>query len=129
MTLAQRPPAGASILGAGGDPQARIAEHAHHVEAEVGRAAVSQLLAGGPLAESLHILLVLIVAVLVWNSLPLELTIGWVGAVAAAAGLRTWWRLGVRRRRRHPCPSAARGCAHPGRARRDRRGRHQHVGR
>src|SRR5437867_3175387 len=97
MTLAQRPPAGASILGAGGDPQARIAEHAHHVEAEVGRAAVSQLLAGGPLAESLHILLVLIVAVLVWNSLPLELTIGWVGAVAAAAGLRTWWRLRVRR--------------------------------
>src|SRR5947199_535503 len=97
MTLAQRPPAGASILGAGGDPQARIAEHAHHVEAEIGRAAVSQLLAGGPLAESLHILLVLIVAVLVWNSLPLELTIGWVGAVAAAAGLRTWWRLRVRR--------------------------------
>src|SRR6184192_4018189 len=97
MTLAQRPPAGASILGAGGDPQARIAEHTHHVEAEVGRAAVSQLLAGGPLAESLHILLVLIVAVLVWNSLPLELTIGWVGAVAAAAGLRTWWRLRVRR--------------------------------
>src|SRR5881296_2637261 len=97
MTLAQRPPAGASILGAGGDPQARIAEHAHHVEAEVGRAAVGQLLAGGPLAESLHILLVLIVAVLVWNSLPLELTIGWVGAVAAAAGLRTWWRLRVRR--------------------------------
>src|SRR5213592_2382481 len=97
MTLAQRPPAGASILGAGGDPQARIAEHPHHVEAEIGRAAVSQLLAGGPLAESLHILLVLIVAVLVWNSLPLELTIGWVGAVAAAAGLRTWWRLRVRR--------------------------------
>jgi PAS domain S-box-containing protein len=61
-------------------------------------AAVSELLAGGPLAESLHVVLVGIVAALVWNSLPPELTLGWVGAVAAAAGLRAWWRLRVRRR-------------------------------
>ena len=79
-------------------PGVRVTEHEPRLEAEVQRAAVRQLLAGGPFAESLHLLLVLIVAALVWNSLPLELTIGWVGAVAAAAGLRTWWRLRVGKR-------------------------------
>ncbi len=29
---------------------------------------------------------------------PLELTLGWVGAVIAAAGLRTWWRLQIGKR-------------------------------
>jgi len=43
------------------------------------------LLKGGPLAESLHVVLVLVVAALVWDSLPRALTIGWVGAVTAAA--------------------------------------------
>ena len=62
------------------------------------RAAVRQLLGGGPYAESLHILLVCVVAALVWNSLPLPVTAGWVGAVTAAALLRTGWRLRVRRR-------------------------------
>src|SRR5690348_14987898 len=64
----------------------------------VERAALRQLLAGGPLAESLHVLLVLVVAALVWNSVPRGLTLGWVGAVTAAAALRTWWRLGVGRK-------------------------------
>src|SRR5213082_987181 len=72
------------------------------VEAEVRRAALGQLLRGGPLAESLHVVLVLIVAALVWDSLPLALTIGWVGAVTAAAALRTWWRLGLSRRTATP---------------------------
>src|SRR5438874_11228159 len=72
------------------------------VEAEVRRAALGQLLKGGPLAESLHIVLVLIVAALVWNSLPRALTIGWVSAVTAAAVLRTWWRLGLSRRTASP---------------------------
>src|SRR5437762_7220034 len=72
------------------------------VEPEVRRAALSQLLKGGPLAESLHVLLVLVVAALVWDSLPLALTAGWVGAVTAAAGLRTWWRLGLSRRTASP---------------------------
>src|SRR5438445_389552 len=72
------------------------------VEAEVRRAALGQLLKGGPLAESLHVVLVLIVAALVWDSLPRALTIGWVGAVTAAAALRTWWRLGLSRRTATP---------------------------
>jgi PAS domain S-box-containing protein len=87
-----------------GVPPSSLAEgRGSHVEAEVQRAALRQLMRGGPLAEALHIVLVLVVAALVWNSLPLELTIGWVGAVIAAAGLRTWWRMQVGQR----TPSAA----------------------
>jgi PAS domain S-box-containing protein len=63
------------------------------VAGDVRSAALRQLLAGGPLAESIHLALVAVVAALVWNSQPVGLTLGWVGAVAAAAGLRTWWRL------------------------------------
>ena len=72
------------------------------VDAEIRRAALAQLLRGGPLAESVHIILVVIVAALVWDSLPLSVTIGWVGGVLAAAGLRTWWRLGLARRTATP---------------------------
>src|SRR5437016_14388491 len=72
------------------------------VEGEVRNAALGQLLRGGPLAELLHVVLVLVVAALVWNSLPSALTLGWVGAVTAAAALRTWWRLGLGRRTRSP---------------------------
>src|SRR5438132_1654814 len=82
------------------DPTTLAADEEPRVEAEVKRAAVRQLLAGGPFAESLHILLVSVVAALVWNSLPIEVTIGWVGAVAAAAGLRAWWRVRARGRSR-----------------------------
>src|SRR5438128_5183690 len=84
------------------DPVARHTEHEPRVEAEVRRAALSQLLKGGPLAEAVHVLLVMVVAALVWNSLPLALTAGWVGAVTAAAALRTWWRLGLSRRTASP---------------------------
>jgi PAS domain S-box-containing protein len=87
-----------------GVPPSSLAEgRGSHVEAEVQRAALRQLMRGGPLAEALHVVLVLVVAALVWNSLSLELTIGWVGAVIAAAGLRTWWRMQVGQR----TPSAA----------------------
>ncbi len=79
------------------DPATLAAEEEPRVQAEVQHAAVRQLLAGGPFAESLHILLVSVVAALVWHSLPLSVTAGWVGAVTAAALLRTWWRLRVRR--------------------------------
>src|SRR5881398_1959108 len=72
------------------------------VEGEVRRAALGQLLRGGPLAELLHVVLVLVAAALVWDSLPLALTLGWVGAVTAAAALRTWWRLGLSRRTASP---------------------------
>src|SRR2546425_9344951 len=74
------------------DPGERNTERQPRAEAELRRAALSQLLKGGPFAEALHVLLVLVVAGLVWDSLPRDLTIGWVGAVAAAAGLRTLWR-------------------------------------
>src|SRR5438552_913835 len=84
------------------DPVAGGTAHDPRVEAEVRRAALSQLLRGGPLAESLHVVLVVVVAALVWNSLPLALTAGWVGAVTAAAALRTWWRLGLSRRTASP---------------------------
>src|SRR2546425_5202876 len=81
------------------DPAALAADEEPRVQAEVRRAALWQLLAGGPLAESVHIVLVAVVAALVWDSQPFGLTLGWVGAVAAAAGLRTWWRLRATRRR------------------------------
>jgi two-component system sensor histidine kinase/response regulator len=84
------------------DPVERDTEQQRRVEAEVRRAALSQLLKGGPLAESLHVVLVLVVAALVWDSLPRALTIGWVGAVTAAAALRTWWRLGLSQRTASP---------------------------
>jgi two-component system, sensor histidine kinase and response regulator len=92
----------ASSVGAAEAPLAGVAEPAPRLEAEVRRAALGQLLAGGPLAEALHVVLVLIVAALVWNSLPPALTVGWVGAVTAAAALRTWWRLGPSRRTASP---------------------------
>jgi len=84
------------------DPVARGTGRDPRVEAEVRGAALGQLLAGGPLAESVHVVLVLVVAALVWNSLPQIRTFGWVGAVTAAAALRTWWRLGLGRRAATP---------------------------
>src|SRR2546429_233843 len=72
------------------------------VEGEVRRAAIGQLLRGAPLAELLHVVLVLVVAGLVWDSLPIALPCGGAGAVPAAAALRTWWRLGLGRRTRSP---------------------------
>src|SRR5947209_7183165 len=84
------------------DPVAGGTAHDPRVEAEVRRAALSQLLKGGPLAEAVHVLLVVVVAALVWDSQPRALTLGWVGAVTAAAALRTWWRLGLSRRTATP---------------------------
>src|SRR5512143_2935469 len=83
-------------------PLAGVGDQAPRLEAEVRRAAVTQLLAGGPFVEWLHLPLVLLIAALVWNSLPIERTIGWVAAVTAAAALRAWWRLRVRRRAPSP---------------------------
>jgi len=80
------------------DLAALAADEEPRVQAEVRRAALRQLLAGGPLAESVHIVLVTVVAAVVWNSQPVGLTLGWVGAVAAAAGLRSWWRLRATKR-------------------------------
>src|SRR2546430_240337 len=80
------------------DPAALAAHGAPGVQAEVGGAALGQRVAGGPLAESVHIVLVTVVAAVVWNSQPVGLTLGWVGAVAAAAGLRSWWRLRATKR-------------------------------
>ena len=84
------------------NPVPRGAARDPRVEADVRSAALGQLVAGGPLAESVHVVLVLVVAALVWNSLPLARTFGWVGAVTAAAALRTWWRLGLSRRTASP---------------------------
>jgi PAS domain S-box-containing protein len=81
-----------------GDTAARAAEDEQRLTKEVERAAIGQLLAGGPLAEFLHLVLALLVAALIWNALPVERTIGWLVAIAAAAGLRTWWRLRARGR-------------------------------
>src|SRR6266700_3692935 len=80
------------------DPAALAADEEPRVQAEVRRAALRQLVAGGPLAESVHIVLVTVVAAVVWNSQPVGLSLGWGGAVAAAAGLRSWWRLRATKR-------------------------------
>ncbi|HKC41147.1 MAG TPA: response regulator [Gemmatimonadales bacterium] len=87
-----------SAFTQGGDP-AQVAEHEQRLAGDVQRAAIGQLLAGGPFSESLHLVLALLVAALIWDSLPVERTTGWIAGVAAAAGLRTWWRLRARRRR------------------------------
>src|SRR6266571_3842869 len=92
-----RPPRPSAFMRSG-DP-ARVAEQEERLAGDVQRAAIGQLLAGGPFAETLHLVLALLVAALVWDSLPVERTIGWVAGVTAAAGLRTWWRLRARRRK------------------------------
>ncbi len=56
-------------------PAALAADEEPRVQAEVQGAAVRQLIRGGPFADGL--------------------TLGWVGAVIAASGLRTFWRLRV----------------------------------
>ena len=66
--------------------------------ADVKRAAIGQLVAGGAFAEGLHVVLALLVATLIWPSLPVEHTIGWLAGIGSAAGLRTWWRWHARRR-------------------------------
>jgi PAS domain S-box-containing protein len=81
------------------DDPARAAEHERRLAGDVQGAAIGQLLAGGPFAEFLHLVLALLVAALIWTSLPVERTIAWIAGVAAAAGLRTWWRLRARRKR------------------------------
>ena len=75
------------------------AEQEKELAGAVRHAAVDQLLAGGPFVELVHVLGSLLVAALIWDSLPVERTIVWVVAVTAAAGMRTWWRLHARRRR------------------------------
>jgi two-component system sensor histidine kinase/response regulator len=102
MTPGEASPARGSLLGASEDPTALVTQHEPYLEAEVRRAALRQLLGGGPFAESLHVVLILVVAALVWNSLPPRLTIGWVGSVIAAAGLRALWRLRIGRRLKSP---------------------------
>jgi PAS domain S-box-containing protein len=67
-------------------------------EKEVRRAAIDQLLAGRPVAELVHVLGALLVGALIWNSLPVELTLTWITAVTVAAGMRAWWRFYARRR-------------------------------
>ena len=74
MTLADRSPSPAWTFTPYGDPLAGVAERAPRLEAEVRRAAVAQLLAGSPFVEWLHLPLVLLVAALVWTSLPVQLT-------------------------------------------------------
>jgi len=74
------------------------AQYENSLAGEVRHAAVSQLVAGGQLVEAVHFVGILLVATLIWNSVPVEQTIGWIMAVAAGAGTRTWWRWYARRR-------------------------------
>jgi len=65
---------------------------------EVRRVAIGQLVGGGPLVDLVHLLGASLVATLIWNSVPVQRTIAWVGVVAAAAAVRTWWRMHARAR-------------------------------
>src|SRR5204862_37091 len=95
------------VLERAGERRAAGCERHHH-ETRHERRGVSDherhhgMHPGGALAESVPVVLVLVVAALVWNALPLARTFGWVGAVTAAAALRTWWRLGLGRRAATP---------------------------
>jgi len=82
-----------------GDPT-EVAEHEERLAADVRRAAIGQLVAGGAFAEGLHLVLALLVAALIWNSLPVEHTVGWLIGIGVAAGLRAWWRWRAQRRPR-----------------------------
>ncbi len=84
-----------------GDP-ADVAEHEERLAADVRRAAIGQLVAGGTFAEGLHVVLALLVAALIWNSLPVEHTVGWLVGIGAAASLRAWWRWRALRHPRSP---------------------------
>src|SRR6185503_2617240 len=77
---------------------APAAEAEERLAAEVRHAAIGQLLAGGQLVEFVHVAGAVLVATLVWTSLPIERTIGWALAIATGAALRTRWRLHARRR-------------------------------
>ena len=74
------------------------AEAEERLAAEVRHVAIGQLLAGGQLVELVHVVGAILVATLVWNSLPVARTIAWALAIVAAAALRTRWRLHARRR-------------------------------
>jgi two-component system, sensor histidine kinase and response regulator len=86
-----------SIFGRTARP-APAAEGEELLAAEVRHVAIGQLLAGGQLVELVHAAGAILVATLVWNSLPVERTIAWALAIVAAAALRTQWRLHARRR-------------------------------
>jgi PAS domain S-box-containing protein len=78
---------------------AGVAEDDERLAAEVRHVAVGQLLAGGQLVELVHVAGALLVATLVWTSLPVERTIAWALAILVAAAQRTRWRLHARRRK------------------------------
>src|SRR6267154_4900291 len=78
---------------------ARVAEDDERLAAEVRHVAIGQLLAGGQLVELVHVAGAILVATLVWTSLPVERTIAWALAILVAAAQRTRWRLHARRRK------------------------------
>ena len=82
-----------------GDAAARDTEYEARLDANVRHVAINQLLAGGQLVELVHVVGALLVATLVWNSLPVERTIAWALAILVAAAQRTRWRLHARRRK------------------------------
>ena len=90
------PPQRPSAFLRSGDPVTLDATHELRLSAEVRRVAVEQLVAGGQLVEFVHVAGALLVATLIWNSLPLERTMAWALAILAAAALRTRWRLYAR---------------------------------
>jgi len=71
-----------------GDPS-RVADQEERLAKEVRHAAIGQLLAGGQLVEMVHVAGAILVATLVWTSLPVERTIGWALAILVAAAQRT----------------------------------------
>jgi two-component system sensor histidine kinase/response regulator len=86
-----------SVFGRTARP-APVAEGEEQLAAEVRHVAIGQLLAGGQLVELVHVAGAILVATLVWHSLPVARTIAWAVAIVAAALLRTQWRLHARRR-------------------------------
>jgi PAS domain S-box-containing protein len=88
-----------SVFGRTARPApAAEAEAEERLAAEVRHVAIGQLLAGGQLVELVHVAGAILVATLVWHSLPVVRTIAWALAIVAAAALRTRWRLHARRR-------------------------------
>jgi len=77
---------------------APAAEDEERLAAEVRHVAIGQLLAGGQLVEAVHVAGAILVATLVWTSLPVGRTIAWALAILAAAAMRTQWRMYARRR-------------------------------
>jgi len=102
----------ASELGAGRDrpsligrmPASVVRDGAAYdrIESEIKTLLAAWLLPQAATAEVAHIVLAAVVVLLAWPAVPLEVLLGWAGAVLAVTALRSWSRIRLARSARDP---------------------------